>query len=353
MTPDSGVLTSLMDAFAGVFKSGVSNITVDARWLLGTLMIIDLVLAILMNLDDADHLKTLIKKILKYGFFIWLVVDWANLANIVLNSFSTIGLKAGGGGLSPAFMTDPSMTAGKGIYVAGPILDFISTLTGAMDTMLNLPKIVIMGVTAVGIILCFFIIGIQIFLTYLEFYIVATLALILIPFGVFKHTAFLSEKAIGAVLGFGIKLMVLSFIASAVIPVVNSWVVPAVPTYDQCFCTLLGSLAIAFLAWSVPGMVSGLLMGHPSLTGGGAAGFALAGAAIAGNMGSRGHNMVNNLTGAKGRAAQKNADRIGGAVASAMKTGGGAASPPPATAKIDAAEAAARFKPADNRTPPK
>jgi type IV secretion system protein TrbL len=351
MTPDAGILTSLMDTFTGVFNGGVGNIMGDAKWLLGTLIIIDLVLAIIMNLDDADHLKTLIKKVLKYGFFIWLVVGWSDLANIVLKSFSMIGLKAGGGGLSAAFLTDPSKVAEGGVAISGPILKFLDGL-GALDTLLYLPKIIIMGLSAVGIILCFFIIGIQIFLTYLEFYIVATLALILIPFGVFKHTAFLSEKAIGAVLGFGIKLMVLSFIASAAIPVVGTWVLPNAPTYNQCFYVLLGSLAIAFLAWSVPGMVSGLLMGHPSLTGGGAAGFALAGAAIAGNIGSRGHNTLNKITGADGRSAQRNADRIGGAVASAMKTGGGAASPPAAAAKIDAAEAAARFKPEDNRTPP-
>jgi type IV secretion system protein TrbL len=352
MTPEAGILTSLMNTFTDVFNGGVGNIMGDAKWLLGTLIIIDLVLAILMNLDDADHLKTLIKKVLKYGFFIWLVVDWANLGNVVLKSFSMIGLKAGGGGLSPAFMTDPSAIAGKGVEISGPVLKFLDGL-GVLNTLLYLPKIIIMGLSAVGIILCFFIIGIQVFLTYLEFYIVATLALILIPFGVFKHTAFLGEKAIGAVLGFGIKLMVLGFIASAVIPIVSSWALPTTPEYKDCFFALLGSLAIAFLAWSVPGMVSGLLMGHPSLTGGGAAGFALAGAAIAGNMGSRGHSMLNNLTGAKGRAAQKNADLIGGAVASAMKTGGGVASPPPAAAKIDAAEAATRFKPVDNRTPPK
>ena len=62
--------------------------------------------------------------------------------------------------------------------------------------------------------LCYFLIGIQIFITYLEFYVIATLALILLPFGVNRRTAFLGEKAIGAVLSFGIKLMVLAFIAA-------------------------------------------------------------------------------------------------------------------------------------------
>lgn len=353
MTPDAGILTSLMNQFGNVFSAGVGNIMGDAKWLLGTLIILDLVLAIIMNLDDQDHLKTLIQKILKYGLFIWIVVNYAWLTNVILKSFSMVGLKAGGGGLSIAAFTDPSLISEKGIFIAGPIFAYLDSLS-TLGALLNLPKMIIMGLAGIAIVLCFFVIGIQIFLTYLEFYIIAAVALILIPFGTFKHTAFLGEKAIGAVIGFGIKLMVLSFIASAAIPIVAAWVLPTTPTYAQCFHTLLGSLAIAFLAWSVPGMASGFLMGHPSLTPGAAAGFGLAGAYAAGTAGAGGHRMIDKLTGASSKASQKNADLIGGSVASAMKTTGFSASPPamaPA-ASMNATAAAARMAPSNNSVKP-
>jgi len=351
MTPDAGILTSLMNQFGNVFSVGVGNIMGDAKWLLGTLIIIDLVLAIIMNLDDTDHLKTLIKKILKYGFFIWIVINYAFLTNVILKSFSVIGLKAGGGGLSIAQFTDPSLISEKGIFIAASIFDYLDSLS-TLGALLHLPQMIIMGLAGIAITLCFFIIGIQIFLTYLEFYIIATVALILIPFGTFKHTAFLGEKAIGAVIGFGIKLMVLSFIASAAIPIVAAWVLPTTPTYAQCFHTLLGSLAIAFLAWSVPGMAAGLLMGHPSLTPGAAAGFAFAGAYAAGSMGAGGHRMIDKLTGVSGKAAQKNADLVGGSFASAMKTAGFSASTPAPAAPMNAAAAAARMAPRNNSVKP-
>jgi len=54
---DSHILTNLLKEFANIFSAGVGNIMGDAKWLLGTLMVIDLVLAIIMNLDDGDHLK--------------------------------------------------------------------------------------------------------------------------------------------------------------------------------------------------------------------------------------------------------------------------------------------------------
>ena len=104
---DSHILTNLLKEFANIFSAGVGNIMGDAKWLLGTLMLIDLVLAIIMNLDDGDHLKTLFSKILKYGFFIWIVVDYRNLVKMILTSFTMIGLKAGGGGLSLSFTYRP------------------------------------------------------------------------------------------------------------------------------------------------------------------------------------------------------------------------------------------------------
>jgi type IV secretion system protein TrbL len=311
MTPDAGILTTLLNTFGDAFTNGLGLINGHARWLLGTLMLIDLLLAILLNLSDGDHMKTLVTKILKYGFFIWLVMDYRSLTNIVLNSFEMIGLEAGGGAVTNALLNDPSNIAAQGIWVTAPIFDFINNL-GLTGAMLNIHKIIIAGLSGLIIMLCFFIIGIQIFITYLEFYIVATLALILLPFGVNKHTAFLGEKAIGAVLSFGIKLMVLAFIAAVAIPLVKTWSIPVDPTNEQIFCLMLGSLAITFLAWHAPGVASGLLSGHPTLTGGSAAGFALAGGLAATGMGMAGATAKNAAVAAT-KAAAGGAGQLAGA----------------------------------------
>jgi len=320
MTPDIGILTTLLNGFSGAFTSGLGFINGDAKWLLGTLMIIDLLLVILLNLSDGDHMKTLISKILRYGLFIWIVVDYKNITNTVLDSFEMIGLKAGGGAVSTAMLSDPSELASYGIWITEPIFEYIDNL-GTIDALKNLHKIMITGFTGLTIMLCFFIIGIQIFITYLEFYIVATLALVLIPFGVNKHTAFLGEKAIGAVLSFGIKLMVLAFIASVAIPLVKTWSLPVDPTNKQIFCLLLGSLAITFLAWHAPGVASGLLSGSPSLTGGSAAGFALAGAAATAGLGLAGSAAARGAMTA-GAQATRAAAAAGGQLAGAYSAGG-------------------------------
>ena len=106
--------------------------------------------------------------------------------------------------------------------------------------------------------------AIQVFITYLEFYLVAALSLVLVPFGVFKHTAFMAERAFGSVVSFGVKLMVLSFIIAAAGPVLTQITLPAEPTWQQAYMVLLASMAIAFLAWHAPGIAAGMVSGGPS-----------------------------------------------------------------------------------------
>jgi type IV secretion system protein TrbL len=308
MTPDTGILTQLLNDFRNVFTAGAGLINGDANVLLGLLVMNDFLLAVLLNLSDADHIQLLIKKTLKYGFFIWLVLNYSALVNALLESFTMIGLKAGGGGISKALISNPSSLAEYGTYITKPIFDHIAGFTG-MDALYNLGDIITNLVMGFLIIACFFIVGIQIFLTYLEFYIIGCLALILIPFGANKHTAFLGEKAVGAVFSFGIKLMVLSFVASAAIPLIRTWTLPVDPTLDQMLYTLLGSAAIAFLAGHAPGVAAGLLTGSPSLSVGD-----VARTAFAGGMGAvmAGRGVINAAGGmARGTGAVVTAAKIG------------------------------------------
>ena len=280
MTPSSGILTSLLNDFQNIFIAGLGNIKMDALWLLGALITLDFLLAVLLNLDNPDQLKMMIEKVLKYGFFIYIVTNYSQLANVILKSFSKIGIKAGGYGISLNKIADPSAIAEYGMHVAQPIFNHAASYHG-WNALFNIGDIINCNIVGYLIVGCFFFMGIQFFLTYLEFYCIGCLALILIPFGVNKHTAFIGEKAIAAVFSFGIKLMVLSFIASAAIPLVSRWVIPSNPSLQVMFHILLGSLAIAFLAWSAPNIAMGLLSGSPSLSAAGAVGGLVAGGAAA------------------------------------------------------------------------
>ena len=100
-------------------------------------------------------MKTLITKILKYGFFIWLVMDYRTFTNAVIDSFEMIGLKAGGGGLSRALLTDPSSIADYGIMATAPIFDHLNNISG-IDMLANLPDMIFTGLVGLLTIFCFF-----------------------------------------------------------------------------------------------------------------------------------------------------------------------------------------------------
>jgi type IV secretion system protein TrbL len=143
--------------------------------------------------------------------------------------------------------------------------------------------------------------------------------------------------------------MVLSFIASAAIPLVQLWSLPNPPLVEDCFHLLLGSLAIAMLAWHVPNLAAGLLSGYPSLHAGSAAGFALAGVAATGFAGKQVENISQRspVVNAVGRGLS--------AAWSSIKPGGGSSpSGPSATSAgpMDATAAAARLAPAGNSVKP-
>jgi len=318
MTPDTGTLTHLLDAFLTVFNGGWSALQPKAMSLLGILVGIELTLSGLwwaMSGDDA--VKGLIQKLLMIGIFFFFIQQWQMVTTTTMQSFARVGATAGGASTSPGSLAlnDPSSIVAEGLNAIQPLSDKVDALTsGTWTALKNLGTIMQIGLAMIGILFSFFLLGIQCFLVYLEFYIVAILSLILLPCGVFRHTAFLAEKAFGAVLAHGIKLMVLAFVIAIAQPVLQQITVPADFSMRDAWCTLLAAMTICFLAWHAPGVAAGLLAGSPSLSAGHATGAALeAGGAVV--LGAAG-------IAAAGRAA---ASGIGATVkaASALKTGAG------------------------------
>jgi len=318
MTPDTGTLTHLLDAFLTVFNGGWSALQPKAMSLLGILVGIELTLSGLwwaMSGDDA--VKGLIQKLLMIGIFFFFIQQWQMVTTTTMQSFARVGAAAGGASSSPGglALNDPSSIVAEGLNAIQPLSDKVDALTsGTWTALKNLGTIMQIGLAMIGILFSFFLLGIQCFLVYLEFYIVAILSLILLPCGVFRHTAFLAEKAFGAVLAHGIKLMVLAFVIAIAQPVLQQITVPADFSMRDAWCTLLAAMTICFLAWHAPGVAAGLLAGSPSLSAGHATGAALetGGAVVLGAAGIA----------AVGRAA---ASGVGATVqaASALKTSAG------------------------------
>lgn len=281
VVPTSGILTTLLNTFTHVFSAGFGFLTPKANTLLGLLAALEIAVAgLFWALKGQDFTASFLKKLLHIGFFVFLVANWPALTDAVVKSFVMAGATAAGG--STVAIEDPSWIVDQGLLVSTPIsdvLDKMSTTSNPLTVLSNLGQLIQYGIALIIILLAFFVLAIQCFITFVEFYIVAVLGLILVPFGVNKHTAFLAEKAIGAVISQGVKLMVLAFILSVVHPVLLSLSLPADPSLKLAFEMVLTSLAIAFLAVHAPALAGGLLSGSPSLNAGSAAGVAVGAAA--------------------------------------------------------------------------
>ena len=286
MTPNTGILTTLLNAFLSVFSAGPGHLAPAAGRLLFLFAGIELTLAALWwALKGENVLVGLIQKTLLLCLFLFFVVNWTTLINTVLDGFVWAGFTAAGSSpaAGAALIKDPSAVISQAFVSTQPIADQISSLKWY-----DLGSLFMYGWAYIFTIIAFFMLAIQVFVTYLEFYLVAALSLVLVPFGVFKHTAFIAERAFGSVVSFGVKLMVLAFILAAVQPVLTQITLPAEPTFQQAYMVLLAALAISFLAWHAPGIAAGMISGGPSLSAGSAAGFiasstigAFAGAAAA------------------------------------------------------------------------
>ena len=161
---------------------------------------------------DEDIIARLVKKTLFVGVFAYIIGNWNSLAQIVFESFAGLGLKASGTGFSATDLLRPGRVAQIGLDAGRPLLESISGLMGYVAFFENFIQIACLLFAWVMVLLAFFILAIQLFVTLIEFKLTTLAGFVLIPFGLFGKTAFLAERVLGNVVSSGIKVLVLAVI---------------------------------------------------------------------------------------------------------------------------------------------
>src|ERR1019366_2584492 len=167
MTPDPGILTTLLNAFLGVFSAGPGHLASAAARLLFLLGGIELTLAGLWWVMKGENVAVgLLQKTLLICLFGFFVSSWPTLINAVLNGFVWSGFTAAGtsAAAGAALVKDPSAIISQAFLVTQPIATEISALKWV-----DLGSLFMLGWAYLLTILSFFMLGIQIFITYLEF----------------------------------------------------------------------------------------------------------------------------------------------------------------------------------------
>lgn len=308
-TADPAALDQFISAFTGQVGSGFGAIAGEVQTVLAILVVISITLtAVLWAIDETQNvLAPLVRKILLIGFFSWLVTNWHSLSLTVVNGFAKLGLQASGGGSIGDFTKAPTKAVEAGLSVVVDLIKYIGDLAqqnGGFGALMHIDMIIVAAVAAIGILLAFIILAIEIAVTIIEFYIVTLIAFVVVPFGVLSQTSFLAEKAIGYVISVGFKFMALAVIAGIGINIFETYTLSPQPTVAEEAGLLLSAIFLMMLSLKVPSIAGAIISGGPQLNTGsalmGAAGVAAGAAGV-------------------GLAARS----VGGAVAGGMPSGGG------------------------------
>ena len=293
-TADPNALDDFLSKFRGQVDSGFGLIQGDVTATLASLVVISIVVtAILWAIDENQNvLASLVRKTLLVGFFVFLIAQWPTLTKTVVNGFAALGLKAGGGAMSLAdFTTSPSKVVMAGVEVVKALMLYVKQIApGPVEFFAHIDVIFMALVAALGILISFVILAIEIVVTIIEFHIVTLIAFVTVPFGVLTQTSFMSERAIGYVVSVGIKLMALAIIVSLGMSVFDTYTVSATPDINEDVGLLVGAVVMVMLALKVPSIAGALISGGPQLNAGsavmGAAGVAagVAGVGLAARM---------------------------------------------------------------------
>ncbi|TNE43401.1 MAG: P-type conjugative transfer protein TrbL [Sphingomonadales bacterium] len=284
----TGVIDNFLGVFTSYIDSGFGLLGGEVGFIATTLIVIDVTLAALFwswGADD-DIIARLVKKTLFVGAFAYIISNWNNLAKIVFESFAGLGLKASGTSFSAADLMRPGKVAQTGLDAGRPLLDSISDLMGYWSFFENFIQIACLMFAWALVLLAFFILAIQLFVTLIEFKLTTLAGFVLIPFGLFGKTAFMAERVLGNVVSSGIKVLVLAVIigiGSTLFSQFTAGFGGATPTIDDAMAIVLAALSLLGLGIFGPGIASGLVSGGPQLGAGAAVGTGLAvgGAALA------------------------------------------------------------------------
>lgn len=270
-----GFLDSLLNFFAIRSTNGFEHLLPYAVELLIALAIIDI--ATTWTLYDGQFkLSQICTKIIKYGFFFFLVYNLPTMINMISESFKIAGLTAAGIDTQADFIS-PSALLDKGFSACGNVWNSYSVMNTPVGT-------IVVTIIAMALTLgAFFFIALQVLLTHIELYIFVGLAVILVPFGALSYTSFLFQRVVSAVFSFSVKLMVIYFIVGLVnanIGDVSNFLATGqdasgasqASTLSVMIKHSLSMLTLGLIVWKIPDLAANIMSGTPTFTAGGAIG---------------------------------------------------------------------------------
>lgn len=356
--PSSGFFSSILTYFKNHLVAGGQNLMPIAISL--SLLLMTIQIATTWTLYEGQlRMFELIKEVIRFSFILFLIYNFKYLADTFIEGWMYFGGIASG---IFTYAADAKAIAAHPIYNPSHLVDMgwacISQVFSKGTSVvhpINSLLILVCGIVAyIGVVF----IALQVTITLLEYYMVTCLGVILLPFGLLRYTHFLYNKLIQGIFTFGIKLMVVYFIAGLggkvlddlgsviskdnasadadrIVTAVNEDI-PGLMTpemagmitgtgisatsvnFGDVLNFMLLFIIMGYLVWKIPSLVAGMISGSPQMEAGAVAGTAMAFATGAVLGSSR---LAGNVAGTWAATSAK----AGEGVSAAVDKGGGAA----------------------------
>jgi type IV secretion system protein TrbL len=264
--------TGVIDQFLNTFTTYIGLLNGEVAFLATTLVVIDVTMAALFWAwaGEEDILAHLVKKTLYVGFFALLIGNFNGFAKIIFNSFSGLGLKAAGSGLTPDQLLQPGRIAQVGFDAGLPILQAAGSLVGftTIFTPTSWMELAVLYSAWLIVVGSFFVLAIQLFVTLIEFKLTTLAGFVLVPFGLFGKTAFLAERVLGNIIASGVKILVLAVIIGIGTNLFSQFTQGFggnQPAVNDVLALALAALTLLRLGIFGPGIATGIAAGAPQL----------------------------------------------------------------------------------------
>lgn len=209
-------IKNIIDTIITTCVKAVNTIVPYVLYLFITLSTIGLVLSGLQIISSNEYslnaiIKSLVSKSLIYCFFIFLITNWSNVLNLIKNYFSEMGAIATSQTVEQVgqLVSDPTAIIQKGAQLTVPFFNYLGSFNSSIAITLSLPAILLVGILGFIILGMFLLIGIQILLAYIEFYIICVFSIFDLSFAGLKETRHLRfvGNGINAIFASSMKLL--------------------------------------------------------------------------------------------------------------------------------------------------
>ena len=355
---NAGFFDGILNYFRDHLVAGGKNLMPIAISL--SLLLMTIQIATTWTLYEGQlRMFELIKEVIRFSFILFLIYNFESLANKFIEGWMYFGGIASGiftysadaKAIGKAPYYNPSTLIDMGWVCISEVFAKGTSVVHPINSLL----ILVCGIVAyIGVVF----IALQVTITLLEYYMVTCLGVILLPFGLLRYTHFLYNKLIQGIFTFGIKLMVVYFIAGLggkvlfdlgtavsennasdtaarvmeagnrdieglITPemagmITGTGISATSVNFGHVLNFMLLFIIMGYLVWKIPSLVAGMISGSPQMEAGAVAGTAMAFAAGA-VLGSS--HLAGNVAGTWAATSAK----AGEGVSAAVDKGGGAA----------------------------